>query len=189
MYEISDKTKSLMLLISLKVADGAPGAPKGSSILTNIVLSPIKGADKKTLENTIRLMKPRIVALTGEENISITPEWIDEWLVPEFAKKPEGGYELVKDHKMKKQVMVIIEDDLYENKAVLKVKSIMKAQPGDKSIPNDVVVEEESQQQMKPPSESEFPDDKIKRAVDTGDSESPPSEDDIPEKSSIPDDF
>jgi len=186
--KVSETKGSLMLLLSLRVADGAPGVPKGSSILTNVVLSPAKGANKETLDNTMRLMKPRIVALTGEEKISITPDWIDEWLLPKFVE--EGGqYKMIKDHKMKKKVMVIVEDDVYNDKPVLSVKSIMKAKDGDKSAPNEVVIKEEAKQEIKNPSESEFSEDEIKNVIDDSQEKTNQSINDTPEISSLPDDF
>lgn len=192
--KISETKGSLMLLVSLRVIDSAPGVPKGSSILTNIVLSPAKGANKETMDNTMKLMKPRIVALTGEENISITSDWFDEWLLPKFEVEKNGKYKMIKDHKMKKQVMVVIEDDVYNDKPTLAVKSIIRAQPGDKSVPNTIVKEDEApKQEMKPPSDSEFSNSDIDKAVDQGSTEQPQPEksqpQSTPESSSIPDDF
>ncbi len=167
-YKISETKGSLMLLLSLRVVDGAPGVPKGSSILTNIVLSPATGANKETLDNTMNLMKPKIAALTGEKKISITADWFDEWLVPKFVEE-DGKYKLIKDHKMKKQVIVIVEDSVYNDKPVLAVKSIITAQPGDKSTPNIIVKEEDvPKQDMKAPSDSEFGNSDIDKVVDQG---------------------
>ena len=186
--KVSDTKGSLMLLISLRVADVAPGVPKGSSILTNVVLSPAKGANVETLDNTMKLMKPRIIALTGSEKISVTAEWIDEWLLPKFVEE-NGKYKLIKDHKMKKKVMVVIEDDVYNDKPTLSVKAIIKSQPGDKSVPNVIVKEDEPKQDMKAPSEDEFSKEKIEGAVDDG---SPEAESEKPagiDATAIPDDF
>ena len=135
MLKLSESTNSLMLVISLKVVDGTPQVPKGSSIMTNVVLSPAKGAGPETLEKTMRFMKPKIAALTGEDNITVDAEWIEEWLVPTFENK-DGNYELIKDHKMKKKVMVVVEDDFYNNKPTLKVTQIRKASAGEKSVSN-----------------------------------------------------
>ena len=186
--KVSEKKGSLMLVISLRVADEVPGVPKGASILTNIVLSPATGANQETLDNTMRLMKPRIAALTGQKSISVTSEWIEEWLIPKFEEK-DGSYTMVKDHKMKEKVMVVVEDDIYNDKPVLSVKQIMKAQPGDKSVPNEVTRDEEPAQEMKAPSQSEFSEEEISGAVDGG-SDSPTEGDgEIPETSNLPDDF
>lgn len=184
--KVSETKGSLMLVLSLRVVDGAPGVPKGSSIITNIVLSPAKGANKETLDNTMRLMKPRVAALTGQKSISVTSDWIEEWLLPKFEDK-NGKYTMIKDHKMKEKVMVIVDDDIYLEKPVLAVKQIMKAQPGDKSVPNTIVKEEETKQDMKAPSESEFSDEDINKAVDDGSGSTPNVV--IPETSNLPDDF
>lgn len=132
---VSERKKSLMLVISLKVADGVEYAPKGASTMTNIVISPAAGANQETIDNTMRLMKPRLAALLGHDNISITPEWIEQNLIPEF-KEENNQFVLVRDHKLKQKVMVTVEDDVYENKPTLKVVQIVPAQPGDKSMPN-----------------------------------------------------
>jgi len=132
--KLSEK-KSLMLVLSLRVSDGTPQVAKGSSIITNIVLSPAKGASNDTLDKTMKFMKPKIAALTGEENITVDAKWIEEWLIPTF-KDNNGTYELIKDHKMKKKVMVVIEDDFYNNNPTLKVSQIRKANAGEKSVSN-----------------------------------------------------
>jgi len=131
----SAKTKSLILVINLRVVDGTPAVPAGSSIFANITISPAAGATEDKLRKTISLMKPRISALTGTDNISLEPEWIEEYLVPTFESK-DGKFKLIKDHKMKKRVMVTVEDSIYKEKEVLNVTSIVKAVEGDKSVSN-----------------------------------------------------
>lgn len=172
---VSERKKSLMLVISLKVADSTPPVLKGSSIMTNIVISPAAGANQETIDNTMRLMKPRLSALLGHDNISITPEWIDQNLIPEF-KEENNQFVLVRDHKLKQKVMVTVEDDVYENKPVLKVAQIVPAQPGDKSMPN--VPPDQSQSgfakdEASPDSSltgsDEFPEIDASKAADTGD--------------------
>jgi len=54
--------------------------------------------------------------------------------------------ELIKDHKMKQKVMVVIEDELYNNKPVTSVKMISKAMPGEKSVSNKIIEEEPAQE-------------------------------------------
>jgi hypothetical protein len=74
--------------------------------------------------------KPKLVALTGTTKIELTFEWIEEWLVPKFERKG-NSLVLIKDHKMKQQVMAMV--DLDRN-LKLAVKTIVKAGPGDKSV-------------------------------------------------------
>lgn len=140
--EVSDKKKVLMLVVSLEVVDGTPEAPKGSSTLTNIVLSPAKGAGIKKIQSTVSMMKPKIVALTGESKIQLSKEWVAEFLTVQYDIDDAGKATLVKDHKMKQEVMVELEDDEYKNKPTLNVVSIRKALPGEKSRSNKPVSDE-----------------------------------------------
>jgi hypothetical protein len=167
-YDIASQTKSLMVVITLNVADGTPEAPKGSSIMTNIVLVPAEGADQETLDRIMNMMKPRIIALTGEKSISVTAEWFDKWLIPQFKLK-EGTtdkYELVKDHQMKKQVQVKVEDDEYKGKETLKVTSIRVPDEGFKSKSNKLPEQPATTQNMQAPSSSEFAPIDMNNAVD-----------------------
>jgi len=141
---VSEKKKSLILSINLKVVDGTPQAPKGASTFQTITLSPAKGADRDKIQKTMRMMKPRIVALTGESNIQITSEWIEDHLMAKFEEQPDGSFKMIKDHKMKNKVMVSFEDDEYQNQHTLNMLSIRKAEEGDKSISNAVSEEAES---------------------------------------------
>jgi hypothetical protein len=98
----------------------------------NIVLCP-DSKNQEEIDKIMRFTKPRLVALTGETKISLTPEWINEWLLPTF--EPKGNsFELIKDHKMKKRVVIFVDEDMgRDNKIRLQVKSIAKATPLDKS--------------------------------------------------------
>lgn len=141
-FKMSSK-KSLMLVVSLRVVDGTPQVPKGASIMTNIILCPAAGASQETIDNTMRMMKPRLSALLGHDNISITSKWFEENLVPVYEDDGEN-FKLVRDHQMKKKVMVVVEDDVYENRPVLKVTSIAPAQEGDKSVSNQAADQSQS---------------------------------------------
>ena len=79
------KTKSLMLQMSLEVVDGTEFVSKGSTIFHNIVLVPSKGATNDKINGTLRLMKPQLVALTGNEDIDVSNlEWVSNHLIAEF---------------------------------------------------------------------------------------------------------
>lgn len=127
------KTKgSLILTISLVVVDGTNLVPKGSYIITTLVLMPKPGASEEKFINTMRMLKPRLVALLGTEDIDIGDgEWVEENLLPKFE-----GQKLLRDHKMKNLVMVNVEDDVYNDSPTLKVTSIVAAKPGDHSESN-----------------------------------------------------
>ena len=154
-YDVSSTKGSLILTVPLAVVDECPGVPKGSSIITTITLCPAPGADQTKRDNVSNMMKPQIVALTGEESISMTPEWFDEWLVPKYEEK-NGRYNLIKDHKMKNKVMVLTEMEEYQGKIKPVVKYITKAKDGDHSVPDEIIVENETSQDIKTPSDSEF---------------------------------
>jgi hypothetical protein len=129
---ISEKKGSLNLTISLKTVEPTQKIAMGSTIYANIVLCP-NSKDKEAIDKTMRFTKPRLAALTGTDNISVTEEWFEEWLIPKYE---ERGKELVlvKDHKMKQQVMVMVDEELgQDGKVRTVVKSISKVVPGDVS--------------------------------------------------------
>jgi len=134
---VSEEKGSLNLNISLKVVDGTGKVPKGASIYKNITLMPGavggQAPSDDTIAKVMRFTKPLLVTLTGTNKIDLTDEWVSEWLLPEFA---EEGNKLVmkKDHKMKNQVMVLVDHQLGSDQKIrLNVKNIVKAMPGDKS--------------------------------------------------------
>ena len=151
----SPKSKALILLINLRVVDGTSTVPAGSSIFSNIVISPASGASQEKIDNTMSMMKPKIAALTGISDIKFEATWLEENLQPVF-KKTGKKFELVKDHKMKQRVMVTVEDDIYLEREVLKVTSIVKAKEGDKSISNTVKPESTSNVEAPPKEEDQI---------------------------------
>ena len=135
---ISEKKGSLNLNINLKVVDGTAQVPKNSSIYKNITLCPgsVDGKDPtdETIAKIMRFTKPLLVTLTGTNKIEITEEWMKEWLLADFEETSGEKYKVVKDHKMKTQVMALVDQQLgTDGKIRLVVKNIVKAQPGDKS--------------------------------------------------------
>ena len=190
-YKRSETKGVMSLSLPLVVSDGCEGAPKGASLITNIVISPAPGANKETRDKFMSMMKPKIVALTGEESISMTAKWFDEWIFPEYEEK-DGKFNLIKDHKMKNKVMVITELVEWEKEIVPSVKAIIKAKDGNHSVVEEVAKEIVTNQNMKTPSESEFSkepemsDDKIEGAVDDGDTVEVDIEKEV---NSLPDDF
>lgn len=129
---ISDTKHSLNMTLSLRTVEATPKVPKGSTIFTNIVLCP-NSKVQSDIDNVMRFTKPRLVALTGNEKIILSQDWINDNLMPKYELK---GKELVlvKDHKMKNKVMVLVDEDLgKDGKIRLVAKSISKVVPGDKS--------------------------------------------------------
>jgi hypothetical protein len=134
---IAEKTGSLNLTLNLRVVDGTKMVPKGASIYKNVTLCPGKPKDghisKESVDKVMRFTKPILAAVTGNENIDITSEWISEWLLPEFTKTGES-IKLVRDHKMKEKVMVLVDEEQGRDSQIrLVAKSISRAVPGDKS--------------------------------------------------------
>jgi len=164
---VSQSKGSLNMSLSLRVVDGTPLVQKGSSIFTNIVLCP-KSDKKEDIDKTMRFAKPKLAALTGTEKISFTNEWMHEHLVACFDKK-DGKYVLTKDHKMKQQVMAVVdfEQNSQTGKVQLTVKSFSKAKPGDKSESIPVVAPEGSE--LPPPSDDSGSPINYTNAVDNGD--------------------
>jgi len=128
---ISDEKKSLNMTVVLRVIDGTDQTPKGASIFSNITLCPGGSHfDDEASRKVMSFTKPKLVALTGNTKIELTLEWIEEWLIPKFEKRG-NAFVLVKDHKMKQNVMVMVD---YDKLNKLSVKQIVKAGTNDKSI-------------------------------------------------------
>ena len=179
---VSEKKKSLNLRISLRVVDGTPQAPKGSSIITNINLSPAAGADQEKFDNVNRILKPKLAILTGEKDIKLSAEWFEEWLIAKF-KEEDGQFVLKKDHKMKKQFLAIVEDDIYKDKETLKVTTLLEAKEGAKSVSNNPIMESRPKQGSTVPSSDDYKpinaDDAIINEIDSASSAIPDIPDDI----------
>jgi len=147
---IAKKTKALMLQLSLAVVDGTDLVSAGSTVFHNIVLTPAKGATKEKVGNTVRLMKPQLVALTGLDSIDVgNIGWVEDHLVTEY-KEVDDKFELVKEHKMNQEVMAVIDETLYEGKSQYQIKSLSKAMPGDKSVSYIVEKSEENSEVVQP---------------------------------------
>ena len=134
---------ALLLNLSLQVCDkGTSQVPPGASIFHTITLSPVKGADEKKLENTYRFMKPQLSALLGNDNISITEQWLKDNCSIEFEERA-GKIVITKHHKLLKQVYVTIDYVADQNnKPKLKVVQMDKLMPGDKSVTRKLTEEE-----------------------------------------------
>jgi len=125
----------LQLVLPLRVVDGTEQVPKGAMLFHSLNMAPEKGAPKEKLQTMARMAKPTLVALLGHENIQAGPQWLLDNLIPTFDRN-EDDMTLKKDHKLKNEVMVVVEDDWYNNKPKLKVVSVQPAQPGEKSVSN-----------------------------------------------------
>jgi len=132
------KTKSIMLTFRLKVVDPTPQVKVGQAILGNLVILPKPGATNEEIQKVFNLSKPRLAAMLGTDKIKIEDKnWIIENLLAEFREVPGKNPELVRDHKMKGRILVILEDDVdNKGKPALKIKSITPASKTDKSISN-----------------------------------------------------
>jgi len=124
-------TKSLNLNVRLETIEATPEVPVGSSVFMNITLLPVPQT-KENIDKVMKFTKPRIVALTGEKEINITPEWVEEFLLPKF-ERDGAKVTMVKDHKMKQNVMIIVDEVVRNDKRRMEVKSVFIPQPGDKS--------------------------------------------------------
>jgi hypothetical protein len=121
---------SLMLKLVLKVADkGTKECPSGASIFHNIVLLPAKGADDKKIQNVFNIMKPQIVALTGNDDFSMTQSFIEGDLT---IQVDENG-KVISDHNMKEKVFVTVDEEFNEftNRVDIVVKNIRAFREGD----------------------------------------------------------
>jgi hypothetical protein len=142
---ISEEKGSLNLNVCLKVVDGTPKVPKGSSVYKNITIAPgaVNGQNptKETIDKVMRFTKPNLVMLTGNKNVNFTDEWINEWLLAKFEERSPEKFVMVKDHKMKEKVMCLVDYVAGRDGTVrLSVKNMTKAQPGDKSESFDIPI-------------------------------------------------
>lgn len=138
---------SLMATVSLKVTEGTAEVKKGSSVTAFISLVPKKGSTDEKVNSTMRMMKPQLIALTGQKEITIAQGWFEEFLTAEFEKQPNGKFKVIRDHKMKEKVYVEVNERLDEKDEVQSsVKYINKWNPGDKSytLPPDPKAASES---------------------------------------------
>lgn len=139
-FDRSSQKGVLQLVIPLRVVDGTPEAPKGSLMFFNINIAPAPGAKKETLQTMARMAKPKLVAMLGHDQIKMDAGWLVANLTPAFDR---NGDEMTmsRDHKLKQEVMVTVEDDFYNNKPKLKVTTIVAASDIDCSISNKPVTE------------------------------------------------
>jgi len=134
----SETKGSVNLSVPLSVIDGTPMIPKGSTIYKNITLcpGPVNGQHptQETFSKIMRFAKPLLITLTGNNKIEMTDEWMEEYLLPKFEDRG-NKFNLIKDHRMKNKVMVLVDNTLGTDGTIkLSVKNITKAQPGDKSV-------------------------------------------------------
>lgn len=130
--------KSIMLTLRLKVVDPTLQVKVGETLLTNVTILPKKGATEEEARRTFSLAKPRLVAMLGTDKVDLfDKKWIVENLLAEFKVDGEKQPMIVRDHKMKSKVLVVVEDDISpDGKPQLKVKSISPATSTDKSVSN-----------------------------------------------------
>lgn len=137
----SPKKGTRMLHIKFSVVDGAPGVPKGSSIYTSIPVLP-KSPNKEALENILKVMRPRVQVLVGKENkIYMNAKWLREFLTAEYELKDDKPV-LVRDHKMKNNVLIVVDEDEYKNDGSMKVVDILPAEKDSVSVVDEIEVDD-----------------------------------------------
>ena len=138
---------NIQLALSLSTQDSCSGVTpnghtvsvaKGSSTTVYITLAPPPQADRASFEKIFKIMKPRIAALTGVEDVKFDQAWFHDYLEVDFVEK-DGKMIATKDHKMTKQVMVKFDRDIYvptsgKPQYNLKISKIRTAVDGDKSV-------------------------------------------------------
>jgi len=137
-FKVTEKSAAIVS-ISLRVANscGTALVPEGSTVWTNLVLYPTKekAATPDGLEQTLKMLKPRLVALLGHNDIHMTDmPWVESNMIAEFAENADGTYTVSRDHKMKCKVYVTIESEYRNNKLSMNVKSLSALKAGDVSV-------------------------------------------------------
>lgn len=140
-FDKSSHKKALQLTVPLRVVDGTTEVPKGALFFYNITLAPAPGAKLETVQNMVRMAKPKLAALLGHDKIIMDINWLYENLVPEF-EEVNDKWILKRNHKLTKEVMVTFEDGFYQNKKKLDVTTVVIAQEHDRSVSNTPVTSE-----------------------------------------------
>ncbi len=135
MLKKSANKGSLLCDFMLEVVDGVDDVEAGAYTYSNITLAPAPGATAKKVKDTMKMLKPRLGALVGKEhveNFRFDLAWVKEYLTADFEKDGDD-FVVVRDHKMKNEVMVTMVPDIYNNKPTLNITSIKIAVEGDES--------------------------------------------------------
>ena len=136
--------KSILLNFILEIVDGTKEEPAGNFTYGMLVLLQAPGATEEKIRNTMRITKPRIKVMVGDEimkSFDFTEEWIEENLLAKFQKKG-NGYVVTKDHNMKEEFVITLEEGMYNDKPTLNI-SKYEAKPEDfKSITTGPSIEE-----------------------------------------------
>jgi len=138
--EKSEQKKSLQCKLILEVVDGTvdkdgkPVVEAGAYVYENLTLSPAPGASKEKVVNTMKMLKPRLAALVGKENIpeKYTMDWVKEWLLADF-EEDGNDFKVTRNHKMDNLVMCQFKVGVYNNKPTLNLKSMKRADTDAKS--------------------------------------------------------
>jgi hypothetical protein len=141
--EKSENKGSLMCKFILETVEdvtdkeGKVVVPAGSYTYENITLAPAPGAGLKKVQNTMKMLKPRLGALVGKEHVvdfKFDFDWVKEYLTADFKKTKDGNYTVSRDHKMVNEVMCKYVVGVYQNKPTLNLKSIKTATDEDESV-------------------------------------------------------
>jgi hypothetical protein len=132
--------QSVLLTIRLKVAVPTDVVGVGETLLTNMAIIPKKGASDEEIAKTFKLCKPRLAALLGTDKVNLTDKgWIIDNLTADIDTTGANP-KIVRDHKMKSRVLVVVEDSINPHTGLgnLKVASISPATINDKSVSNKI---------------------------------------------------
>jgi hypothetical protein len=134
-FETSTSKKSegaLQCNIALEVVDGTEAVPAGSTLFNTITMAQPSGAPAEKVVNTAKFMKPVVCALIDRDDFEFNPGFVTEYMTIDYN---ENTLKITRDHKMTGLVMCVCEEYSKQNGTIgIKVKSIRKAKPGEKSV-------------------------------------------------------
>lgn len=142
------KNKSLGLNFILETVGDVGEVEAGSSVFTNITVSPATNATKEKVKNTMKFAKPRLAALLGPKKMAefkYDEQWFIDNLTADFELK-EGSdkdYVVKTGHSMNHDVMVTLKVGVYNDEPTLNVSSMHMAEDDEESSISGKSIEEE----------------------------------------------
>ena len=137
---------TLQLVVRLSTTESTDQVKAGSyiSVYVPLIAAPKHEGEseekhQKRVQGTQSMCKRYLATLLGTTEIRVVdPNWIATNLLPSF-NIDANKITVVRDHKMKNELFVTVEDDVWDNKPTWKVVDISAAQAGDKSFSNKPV--------------------------------------------------
>lgn len=142
-FSISDRDNTkgdLILNLLFECVDGTDAVQPGDTIFAKVFVAKDAGADEKKKANTIKYAKPVLHVLLGKKK---TVSYDNAFLGANFTAGFDETGKVVRDHMMKDEIMVVVEERYNETtrKRYYDIKNYR--------MPNDTVTEKEKSVSVK----------------------------------------